>query len=48
MKNNEQKQTNLLLKVVRSIGSKSVDSKCSWWFNQPKVTKEIKERIKNK
>lgn len=48
MKNNEQKQTNILLKVVRSIGSKSVDSKCSWWFNQPKVTKEIKERIKNK
>ena len=48
MKNNEHKQTNILLRVVRSIGSKSVDSKCSWWFNQPKVTKEIKERIKTK
>lgn len=48
MKNNEHKQTNMLLRVVRSMGSKSVDSKCLWWFNQPKVTKEIKERIKTK
>ena len=42
MKNNEHKQTNILLRVVRSIGSKSVDSKCSWWFNQPKVPKKMK------
>lgn len=43
MKNKEQQKTNIILKIVHSIGSKSVDSKCSWWFNQPKVPKKMKK-----
>lgn len=43
MKNSEQKQKNVLLKIVYSIGSNSVDSKCLWWFNQPKIPKKLKK-----
>lgn len=39
----EKTSKNLLLKVVYSLGSKSVDAKCTWWFNQPKVPKKMKK-----
>lgn len=40
------KKSNFILDVVYAIGSKTVDSKCLWWFNQPKVPKALKEMKK--
>ena len=30
------------LNMIYSIGCKSVNSKCSWWFNQPKIPLKMK------
>lgn len=36
----------IIPKIARSIGERSVDTYCLWWFNQPKVPESMK--CKNK
>lgn len=34
----------ILPKIAQSIGQRSVDTYCLWWFNQPKVPDSLKRK----
>lgn len=42
----ENKKKGLLPKLAKSLGVRSVNQTCIWWYNQPKVPEKLKQMVK--
>lgn len=41
------KKTSVIVNLSRKMGERSVNSACTWWYNQPKVPESMKKEKKD-
>lgn len=42
------KTSGIIPSIAKSMGERSVTTRCIWWFNQPKVPEGMKKAVTSK